>query len=53
MKEYEIKINYTGYLTMQADNLDEAIERAKMRWSEESSYDIAKWSDYALEGEGK
>lgn len=49
MKEYEIKINYTGYLYAKADNLEQAIEKAIERTRDNYGSEIADYADFTLE----
>lgn len=51
MKEYEIKVTYTGYIILEAENKEEAITKAREIWAEEAGSETAKYSDIEIESE--
>jgi cobalamin biosynthesis Co2+ chelatase CbiK len=51
MKEYEVKVSYTGHIILEALSQEEAIEKAREIWSEEASADVAKYSEIEIESE--
>lgn len=53
MKEYEIKVTYIGYVTVEAESASEAIVKAETRWGDEVGYDIHRASKYEIESEGE
>ena len=54
MKDYEVKVSYTGHIMLEAANEEEAIKQAREIFGEETgSWEMAKYAEYALEGEGK
>lgn len=51
MKEYEVKVTYTGYVHVMAESESEAIAKGADRWGDEVGYDIKESSEYEIEGE--
>jgi hypothetical protein len=51
MKEYEVKVSYTGHIILEARSEEEAIDKAREIWAEEAGLDAAKYSDIEIESE--
>ena len=52
MKDYEVKVTYEGSIILEAANEEEAIEQARQTFGEQvGSWEMAKYSDYEIEGE--
>lgn len=51
MKEYEVKVSYTGHIILEASSEEEAIDKAREIWAEEAGLETAKYSDIEIESE--
>lgn len=51
MKEYEVKVSYTGHIILEASSEEEAIDKAREIWAEEAGADVAKYSEIEIESE--
>jgi hypothetical protein len=48
MKDYEIKMVYTMYVTLEADNDEDAIEQAKQTAEEQHGNRISEFAEFAI-----
>lgn len=51
MKDYEIKMVYTMYITLEADNDEDAIEYAKQTAEEQHGNRISEFAEFTIEGD--
>ena len=51
MKEYEVKVSYTGHIILEALSEEEAIDKAREIWAEEAGAETAKYSEIEIESE--
>ena len=52
MKNYEVKVSYTGYILLEAESEDQAIKQARETFGEDTgSWEMAKYAEYEIEGE--
>lgn len=51
MKEYEVKVSYTGHIILEASSEQEAIDKAREIWAEEAGSETAKYSEIEIESE--
>jgi len=48
MKDYEIKMVYTMYVTLEADNDEDAIEQAKQTAEEQHGNRISEFAEFTI-----
>jgi hypothetical protein len=51
MKEYEVKVSYTGHIILEASSEEDAINKAREIWAEEAGAETAKYSEIEIESE--
>jgi hypothetical protein len=51
MKEYEVKVSYTGHIILEASSEEEARDKAREIWAEEAGAETAKYSEIEIESE--
>ena len=52
MKNYEVKVSYTGHILLEAESEENAIKQARDTFGEETgSWEMAKYAEYKIEGE--
>ena len=51
MKDYEIKMVYTMYITLEADNDEDAIEYAKQTAEEQHGNRISEFAEFTIQGD--
>ena len=51
MKDYEIKMVYTMYVCLEADNDEDAIEQAKQTAEEQHGNRISEFAEFTIEGD--
>ena len=52
MKDYEVKMEYTMYVSLEADSKEKAIEQAKQTAEEQHGNRISEFAKFAIVGGG-
>jgi len=50
MKDYEVKMEYTMYVSLEADNEEDAIEQAKQTAEEQHGNRISEFAKFSIVG---
>ena len=50
MKDYEVKMNYTMYISIEAESEEDAIEFAKQTAEEQHGNRISEFAEFTIEG---
>jgi uncharacterized protein (UPF0212 family) len=50
MKDYEVKMNYTMYISTEAESEEDAIEIAKQTAEEQHGNRISEFAEFTIEG---
>ena len=53
MKDYEVKMEYTMYISLEADSDERAIEQAKQTAEEQHGNRISEFAKFAIVGGGQ